>query len=161
MTPTQIKMPAKTLVGLKVRTKNADEMNPKTAKIGPLVAAFKSLGQNQPLKDTYCVYTDYESDFNGTYTFFIGVSSNETPKSPFETLYIPEQTYLKFTPPRGPMPQVVIEAWQEIWSQEIAGKLGGQRAYQTDFEHYSAEEMDLERMKTEIFIGISDENGHK
>lgn len=120
MTPTKIKVPAKTLVGLKVRTRNADEMNPETAKIGPLVAAFKNLGQNHSPQDTYCVYTDYESDFNGAYTFFIGVTSDETPKAPFETLHISEQTYLKFTPSRGPMPQAVINAWQKYGPRKRA-----------------------------------------
>ncbi|UNM06733.1 MAG: hypothetical protein H6925_03530 [Holosporaceae bacterium] len=49
----------------------------------------------------------------------------------------------------------------KIWAQEAGGKLGAQRAYQADFEHYTANEINPESMQTAIFIGISDENGHK
>jgi len=60
---------------------------------------------------TYCVYTDYESDFNGDYTYFIGekVSSFDNLPEGFVALTIPAQNYVKFTNGPGPMPHVCID----------------------------------------------------
>ncbi len=60
---------------------------------------------------TFCVYTYYENDFTGDYTYFISeeVTSFDGVSEKFETLTIPAQDYIKFTNHPGPMPKVVIE----------------------------------------------------
>ena len=51
----------------------------------------------------------------------------------FEKLVIPTQHYTTFTTKSAPMPDVIVNAWNEIWEMYPI-QLGGQRAYKTDFE---------------------------
>ena len=149
------------LVGLTARTNNKNEMDPSLAKIGALVGKF--WGQNLALQIqdrknpgvTYSVYTDYESDEHGDYTYFIGEEVNSFANVPAEmqTLIIPAAKYAKFTTPTGQMPQVVIEAWQAIW-QMSANDFGGDRAYIADFEIYDERARDPQRTSLDIYVGI-------
>jgi len=104
---------------------------------------------------TFCVYTNYESDVNGDYTYFIGeeVTSFEEIGKEFETLTIPVQNYAKFTNQRGPMPTVCIDMWQNIWKMN-ASDLGGERAYIADFEVYDERSVDHNNVTLAIYIGI-------
>lgn len=63
----------------------------------------KILNRKKPAV-TYCVYTEYESDHNGDFTYFIGeeVSSFDNLPQGFVSLTIPAQTYAKFTNAPGP-----------------------------------------------------------
>lgn len=152
----KVQTPERRLVGLKVRTNTANEMNPETSKIGNTVATFKGLLKDSAPQTTYCVYTDYESDFKGDYTFFIGCASEEPAPENLSPLTLPAQQCLEITTARGPMPHVVVQAWQEIWAKEEAGTLGGERLYKADFEVYAPDEMYPENMQARIFIGIAD-----
>ncbi|MCW5584484.1 MAG: effector binding domain-containing protein, partial [Gammaproteobacteria bacterium] len=104
------------LVGITTRTNNASlfESNPETNKVAATVQKYfynrlaeKIQHRKHPGK-TFCVYTNYESDFNGDYTYFIGeeVNSFEELSDGFETITIPQQAYTKFTNQSGPMPTV-------------------------------------------------------
>ena len=132
MQKTIIQLPEVKLVGIKERTRNSAEMDPSTAKIAPTVQRYfhqalaeKLIHRKHP-GATYCVYTDYESDVTGEYTYFIGeaVSSFDQIPDGFAKLLIPAQTYVKFTNGPGPMPSVCIDVWQKIW-QMNAAELGG------------------------------------
>ena len=113
------------LIGITTRTNNAHifESNPSTNKIAATVQKYfhdglaeQIKGRKNPAK-TFCVYTNYESDFNGDYTFFIGeevISFDEVSEN-LETLNIPAQNYIKFTSEPGPMPAVCIDMWKNIW----------------------------------------------
>ena len=66
------------LVGIKIRTCNKDELESKTPKIMGCVQRYfqhqlsnRIANRANPLV-TYCAYTEYESDYSGEYTFFIG-----------------------------------------------------------------------------------------
>ena len=104
---------------------------------------------------TYCVYTKYESDYRGDYTYFIGeeVTSIGDLAPGFTALTIPPQYYIKFTNEPGPMPGVCIDMWQKIWalSQE---DLRFERAYEADFELYDHRAVDPKNTVLDIFIGI-------
>ncbi|MHB1949788.1 MAG: GyrI-like domain-containing protein [Gammaproteobacteria bacterium] len=110
------------LVGLTARTNNKNEINPATSKIGELAGRFwgqNIAGQISNRKNpgvTLSVYTEYDSNENGDYTYFIGeeVSSYENIPSGLQKLTIPAAKYQKFTTPSGKMPDVVINAWQKI-----------------------------------------------
>ena len=62
------------LVGLKTRTNNAQEAGKLDGKIFPLVRKYfhEGLAEKVPHREkpgtTFCVYTDYESDYTGDYT---------------------------------------------------------------------------------------------
>lgn len=149
------------LVGITVRTNNAAEMNPETAQIGPVYQEFfgqklqdKILHRKTP-GTVFAVYTNYESDFTGDYTFFLGeeVTSFADQAEEFEKLIVASQDYAKFTSEPGQMPKVVIDMWQKIW-QMSAADLGGERTYVADFEVYDEQSADPQNAIVDIYIGI-------
>ena len=157
-------LPEITLVGLTARTNNKNEMNLETSKIGELAGSYRG---NQIANNiqhranpgvTYAVYTDFESDENGDYTYFIGetVDSLENQDlSQFKTITIPKSGYQKFTTEPGKMPDVVISAWQKIWAMK-ENDFGGRRKYIADFEVYDERAADPNNTIIDIYIGIED-----
>jgi predicted transcriptional regulator YdeE len=149
------------LVGLSVRTNNKNEMNPKTSKIGELAGQFwrqniaAQISHRKNPGITLAVYTEYESDEHGDYTYFIGeeVNSLESIPKGLEKLIIPSAVYQKFTTLSGKMPEVVINAWQKIWKMS-PDDLGGKRTYQADFEVYDERATDPNNTSLDIYIGI-------
>lgn len=149
------------LSGLTVRTSNKNEMDPATAKIGPLVQRYF---QNQIANKiqhranpgvTYLGYTDYESNEHGEYTFLIGEAVSEnTPQSDFRILLIPAGAFQKFSTASGKLPDVVIQTWQQIWKMDSA-QLGGARKYCADFEVYDHRAMDPSNAVVDIYIGLT------
>ena len=161
MKKVQTELPEIKLIGITARTNNANEINPSLAKITPTVQKYFQGGLPAKIphrakpETTFCVYTDYESDITGDYTYFIGeeVSSFETIPEGFQTLSIPAQIYAKFTPKPGPMPDVVIGAWQKIW-QMTPEDFGSQRRFSADFELYDERASDHQNAKLDVYIGI-------
>ena len=149
------------LVGLSARTNTKCEMNPETAKIGSLAGRFWSQGIAERISNrknpgvTLSVYTDYESDEYGDYTYFIGeeVSSFENVATDLRQLIIPVSNYQKFTTAVGKMPDVVIDAWMQIWKM-TAADFGGQRAYRADFEVYDQRARDPNNTSLDVYVGI-------
>jgi predicted transcriptional regulator YdeE len=154
-------LPVIKLVGITARTSNQLEMNPETAKIGATMQKFFMEGLQSKIANRiepgrlFAVYTNYESDEHGEYTYFLGqeVSSFEEHSKELEKLTIPAQTYVKFTSNPAPMPAVVIDMWQNIWKMN-SSDLGGQRAYIADFEIYDERSADLQHAVLDIYIGI-------
>lgn len=155
-----ISIPAIKLVGIKgERTSNAKEFNSETNTIGKTMhryfggGIFNTIPHRISPMTTYAVYTQYESDFNGDYTYFLGeaVESFDGIPEGLDTLVIPAQTYVKFTTQQGQLPFVVIDEWQKIWAD---AELNEERAYITDFELYDHRSADPQNAVAEIFIGI-------
>lgn len=149
------------LVGITARTSNALEMNPETSKIGSTMQKFFASGMQAQIMErknpgtVFAVYTNYESDEHGQYTYFIGeeVTSFENIDKEFETLTIPAGNYVNFTSTPGKMPAVCIDMWQNIWKMNAAD-LGGKRAYIADFEVYDQRSKNPEQAVLDIYIGI-------
>ena len=149
------------LIGLTARTNNKNEMNPQTSKIGELAGRFwsQNIASQIPNRKnpgvTLSIYTEYDSNEHGDYTYFIGeeVSSFEDIPSEMQKLTIPAAQYQKFTTPSGKMPEVVINAWQQIWKMS-ANDFGGERAYVADFEVYDQRAADPANASLDIYIGI-------
>lgn len=156
MTKSEIK-----LIGLTTRTNNKNEMNPEISKIGKLAGHYwsQNIASQIPHRKnpgvTLSVYTEYDSNEHGDYTYFIGeeVSSFENVPSEFQKLTIPAAKYQKFTTLAGKMPEVVINAWQQIWKMS-ANDFGGERAYIADFEVYDQRAIDPTNTSLDIYIGI-------
>jgi predicted transcriptional regulator YdeE len=151
------------LVGLTARTNNKNEMNPETAKIGGLMGQYfsQNIAAKIPNRTnpgiTLSVYTEYDSNEQGDYSYFLGeeVSSFDSTPEELNNLTIPAARYQKFTTPEGQMPEVVINAWQQIWKMTSAD-FGGDRAYQADFELYDQRACDPTNASLDIFIGIKE-----
>jgi len=153
----------KKLVGISVRTSYHDELSRETSKISPCVMRyfhenlFEQIPNRKSPGATYCAYTDYESGFQGAYTYFIGeeVSGTERPlPEGFQAIEIPRQTYAIFTTEPAPMPDVVVKAWKTIWNLTPA-ELGGRRSYKTDFEIYDERAADHQNVVLDVCIGIA------
>ncbi|MGI4851224.1 MAG: GyrI-like domain-containing protein [Janthinobacterium lividum] len=149
------------LVGTTCRTSNELEFNPLTAKIGQTLEYYFQNGLSEKIVNrktpgiTYCVYTDYESDWTGSYTYFVGeeVTSFSDVSENLSELVIPSQHYTKFTSEAGTMPKVCIEMWQQIW-QMTAKDFGSERAYLADFKAYDDRAKDPTNTILDIYIGL-------
>jgi predicted transcriptional regulator YdeE len=149
------------LVGVSARTTNMDEANPSSSKIGPTISKFFMSGMQAKIPNrkrpgrVFAVYTGYESDLNGEYTYFVGEEVeefiHEIPE--FQTLVIPEQNYIKFTSEPGKISNIVVDMWRNIWSMDPA-TLGGERRYAADFEIYDERSQSAEKAVVDIYIGI-------
>ena len=132
-----------TLVGYSVRTSNHNEMKPSSAKIGNLWTKFYSLqGLHLTEKsNVYGVYTDYESDVNGQYTVF--AASDSLDDQSLTALTVTPGSYLVFSA-QGELPSAVIALWQDVWQYFASDSCKHQRAYTSDYEHYtSANSVDI------------------
>lgn len=145
------------------RTSNKEESNPETALIESVVKQYWQEGFANSIPErttpgiTYCFYTEYSGDHTGKYAFSIGEETNRSnvPESGI-LIAAPKGPYLKFTTDPGPMPQVIIQAWQKIWEMERSGTLGAKRTYQTDFERYDERSKDPQNTVVEIYLGIEE-----
>jgi len=132
-----------TVAGLRVRTTNAAEHQPHSAKIGPMWGRFFSEEQAEsipgkiPGSAIYGVYSAYESDASGAFDVTAGVAVNARPKG-YETVQIEAGEYLVFEA-QGPLPDAVIATWGRIWTFfEENPQI--QRRYATDYEAYTGPE---------------------
>jgi predicted transcriptional regulator YdeE len=156
-----VKISEKKLIGTTIQTNNKTEMNPETAKIGSLVQTYWNEGIFNKITNrknpgtTYCAYTNYESDVNGDYTFFIGEEVEDffDAEAGLTSLIIPKQSYVRFTSGPGSMPDVCIHAWQKIW-QMTDDDFGGNRSYKVDFEVYDERSKDPTFVVLDIYLGI-------
>jgi len=145
----KVTIEAKTIKGLRVRTKNADEMNPDTQKIAPLWGRFfeevmPTLEPSPP--PIYGVYFNYESDAFGAYDLLVGSDTLENDEH-FISVSIMAGRYLVF-PVKGELPQAMIDAWKQVWAYFDDPSVDERRIYETDFEKYISED------EVEIFIGV-------
>lgn len=157
-------LPVIKLVGITARTNNAQlfESDPATNVVAKTVqhyfqnnVADKIASRKNP-GTTFCVYTDYESDEKGDFTYFIGeeVTSFEKLDDGYHQITIPAQSYSKFTNPPGPMPNVCIDMWKSIWNMDQHG-LGGKRTFIADFEIYDHRSADHQNAILDIYIGVT------
>lgn len=165
MKQTRLELPEIKLIGISVCTSYNQELDKMQGHIFPCVqryfhgALFEKIPHRKKPGTTFCVYTDYESDYLGAYTYFIGEeasSFNHLPED-FQQMIIPSQNYAKFTTNPAPMPDVIVNAWKEIWDM-TPDDLGGSRAYRTDFEIYDERAADHQKIVLDIYIGIKPPN---
>ncbi len=150
------------LVGICVLTSYDQELDTMKGNIFPCVQRYfheqlsEKISNRVKPNTTFCAYTQYESDHKGAYTYFIGeeVSSLDfSLPDGFEKLIIPSQKYVKFTTPPEPMPDVIINAWQNIYKMSSA-ELGGKRSFKTDFEIYDERAEDHQNIVLDLWLGI-------
>lgn len=163
MQETILRKAAFNLIGISIRTGYDVEFNQKKGLISSCVqkyfhqGLFNKIPHRKNPGTTICAYTDYESDYKGAYTYFIGEEVKALPeKLPegFEVLSIPGQIYKKFTTPPGPMPEVIIDGWKAIWALSPE-QIGGRRRYHIDFELYDDRANDHNKVVADIYIGIA------
>lgn len=140
-----VSLPARTLVGLKCRTGNAD---PACAqKIGGLWEQFMRAGLMAGREGAPCygLYTNYGWD-DESYDAVVACESEACPAGcvPIE---IPAGEYAKFHF-HGDIRAMPMQAWGEIWSLPLP------RAYGVDFEEYRNYEDG--QADIDIYVGLAD-----
>jgi len=161
LSPKIVDRPAFRLMGIAARTSNALEMDPATAKIPGLWErfSFESLPGHIPYQPTpgiiYGLYSDFDGGADGAYTLLVGCEVKAGAKAPGTLVArdVPGARYAVFTSPRGPMPDIVINAWSEIWAM-TARELGGERAFSGDFELYDERAVHTKDAEIEIWISL-------
>ncbi len=147
------------VIGIEARTSNAREMTGDGA-IPKLWDELVREGvptriMNRADSNIIAVYTNYESDENGLYTYVLGakVRSIETIPQGMVAREVPAGKYAIFTSERGPIPEVVVKAWKRIWSlPQTNPEL--RRTYKADFEIYDERASDRGKAQIEIHVGI-------
>jgi predicted transcriptional regulator YdeE len=147
-----------TAIGIQARTTNTIEATPEGI-IGKQWQKFFGEGIGERIPDrvdsnVYAVYSDYASDHNGEYSFFIGakVKDRTAPPAGMVVKRVLAGKYAVITSEKGPFPKVVPAAWQKIFRLEDEGKL--KRAYQFDFELYDPRARDPQNGPVDIYIGL-------
>jgi len=144
------------LIGMEIRTNNEDEMSGR-GKIANLGQRFYREGlpkiETHVQDSIFAVYTDYESDETGWYTYFIGVKVSSLDEIPpgMKGKRIPATKYAKILTSAGALPDVVIRKWQQIWGEDSLKK---KRAYTADFEIYDLSRAGTEQAKIVIYLAI-------
>ena len=155
--------PSFKVVGLTARTNNFKyEGSHETSRIFPVVRDFvhqkianKISGRTEP-GTLICAYYDYESDYKGDYTYFIGEKVEDSitsAPSGLTLIEIPEQKYLKVTNGPDSMPNVVKDPWKKVWAME-EDELKGKRSYKIDWELYDERASDHSAIILDIFVGL-------
>jgi predicted transcriptional regulator YdeE/peroxiredoxin len=148
-----------TVIGIEARTGNAREMAG-TGIIAKQWGRFTGenlLAQIPNRSDgaILAVYSDYEGDKDGEYSFMIGARVKAALGIPAGMIArkVPAGHYAVFTSERGPVEKIVVETWQKIWSATNA-ELGGQRAYSADFEIYDERARDPKNAQVDIYVAV-------
>lgn len=140
----KVSIESKTITGLQTRTKNSDEMNSDTQKIGALWGRF--INTYAPPFPHYGVYSNYASDMHGEFNVLAGIEGKLDGEA-IETVTIETGKYLKFSA-KGELHQAVMQCWKQIWVYFQDPSIDEKRAYGTDFEVYRS--MD----EVEVYIGV-------
>jgi len=146
MSPCIVQVPAFSVAGITVRTCNRDEAAPGCARIGALWDQFFSESWARRLPGPgadgrlYGVYSAYESGEHGAFDVTAGVSAAVQADPPVGAACVQVEGggYLVFRR-EGPMPQMVIGAWGDVW-RYFAANSGVRRRFGTDFELYEGPE---------------------
>lgn len=144
------------LIGIEIRTNNEDEMSGR-GKIANLGQRFYREGlpkiETHVQDSIFAVYTDYESDETGWYTYFIGVKVSSLDEIPpgMKGKRIPATKYAKILTSAGALPDVVIRKWQQIWGEDSLKK---KRAYTADFEVYDSRSFEAKQTEVSMYLAI-------
>lgn len=144
------------LIGLQLSCKTTNQNGQSEKDCGALWQTFEvqEIASRIPNKTTdaiYAVYFGYESDENGSFSYFIGCpveTDTQTPEG-LQELVIPKQQYRKETAV-GQMPGCMHEAWKRIWSAGMRRKFG------YDFEVYDERSSDWARATVDIYVSVTE-----
>lgn len=144
------------IVGISARTNNANEITPQ-AKIPALWTSYfqQNVAGQLPTKEVmYGLYSDYETDVNGEYAITLGVEVDADNKVPDGLVVktVPASKYLVFKSEEGAMPEIVIKAWQNIWTWFANSDV--ERTYTGDFEVYGERCNKPNEAQVDIYIAV-------
>ena len=160
MEPRVVEQPEFSVIGLQVRTSNAKEVTGGGA-IPKQWERFLKEGiadkiPNKVDSAIYAVYTNYASDYNDEYDFIVGMKVSSVSDVPpgMVAKKVPKGRYAIVTSAKGPVAQIVPQAWQRVYGLDDNKQLGGARAYKADFELYDHRSQDPHDSQVDLYIGL-------
>src|SRR5580704_10918765 len=158
--PKIVEQPGFSVIGIQVRTSNAKEFTG-----GGTIAkqwdrffreGIASKIPNKVDSTIYAIYTNYASDHNGEYDFIIGMKVSSVSDVPQGTvaMQVPSGRFAVITSAKGPVAQVVPQAWQRVYSLDDNKQLGGARAYKADFELYDQRSQNPQDSQVDLYVGL-------
>jgi predicted transcriptional regulator YdeE len=160
MEPRVVEQPEFSVIGIQVRTSNAKEVTGGGAIPKQWERFFKEgIADKIPNKvdsTIYAVYTNYASDYNGEYDFIIGMKVSSVSDVPpgMVAKKVPKGRYAIVASAKGPVAQVVPQAWQRVYSLDDNKQLGGARAYKADFELYDQRSQNPQDSQVDLYVGL-------
>ena len=159
MNPKAVQQEGFTVMGISVRTSNAEQMTP-AAPIGKQwERLFKEgvLGAIPNKADAHivAVYSDYASDKDGEYNYLLGARVTKVDSVPagMTVKNVPAGRYAVFTSERGPVQKVVVEMWQRVWATPKSA-LGGDRAFKSDYEIYDQRAQNPADAVVDLYVAV-------
>ena len=109
---------------------------------------------NKADSNIYAVYSGYSSDHNADYDFIIGMKVSDVSDVPpgMIAVKVPKGRYAMVTSAKGPVAQVVPQAWHQVYDLEDSHRL--KRAYKADFEIYDQRSLDPQNSQVDLYIGL-------
>src|SRR5580692_6507530 len=121
MNPRAVQQEGFTVVGIAVRTSNAEQMTPQR----PIGKQWERLFKegvlaaipNKADGNIVAVYSEYASDKDGEYNYLLGARVTKVENLPAGMIAknVPAGRYAVFTSERGPVQKVVVEMWRRVW----------------------------------------------
>ncbi len=159
MNPRAVQQEGFTVMGIAIRTSNAEQMTEarpigkqweRLFKEGVLAAIPNKADWN-----ILAVYSEYASDKDGEYTYLLGarVTKVENVPAGMTVKNVPAGKYAVFTSERGPVQKVVVEMWQRVWAMPKSA-LGGDRSYKTDFEVYDQRAQNPADSVVDLYVAV-------
>jgi predicted transcriptional regulator YdeE len=158
--PKIVEQPQFSVIGIQVRTSNAKEMAGGGTIPRQWERFFKEgIADKIPNKvdsTIYAIYTNYASDHNGEYDFIIGIKVSSVSNVPpgMVAKQVPSWRFAVITSAKGPVAQVVPQAWQRVYSLDDNKQLGGARAYKADFELYDQRSQNPQDSQVDLYVGL-------
>ena len=159
MNPKTVQQGGFTVMGIAIRTSNAEQMT----EARPIGKQWERLFKegvlaaipNKADGNILAVYSEYASDKDGEYTYLLGarVTKVENVPAGMTVKNVPAGKYAVFTSERGPVQKVVVEMWQRVWATPKS-ELGGDRSYKTDFEVYDQRAQNPADAIVDLYVGV-------
>jgi predicted transcriptional regulator YdeE len=159
MNPRAVEQEGFTVVGIAVRTSNAEQMTA-ARPIGALWERLFKEGvlaaiPNKADGNIVAVYSEYASDKDGEYTYLLGARVRKVESVPLgmKEKKVPAGRYAVFTSERGPVEKVVVEMWRRVW-ETPKNALGGDRTYKADFEVYDQRAQNPADAVVDLYVAV-------
>ncbi len=159
MNPKAVQQDRFTVVGIALRTSNAEQMTPER----PIGKQWERLFKegvlaaipNKADGNIVALYTEYASDKDGEYTYVLGahVTKVESVPAGMVAKNVPAGRYAVFTSEKGPVQTVVVEMWRRVWATPKSA-LGGDRTYKADFEVYDQRAQNPADSVVDLYIAV-------
>ena len=159
MNPGAVQQEGFTVVGIAVRTSNAEQMT----EARPIGKQWERLFKegvlaaipNKADGNILAVYSEYASDKDGEYTYLLGARVTKVEKLPdgMTVKNVPAGRYAVFTSERGPVQKVVVEMWRRVWETPKSA-LGGDRTYRADFELYDQRAQNPADAVVDLYVAV-------